>query len=401
MMSQWNLGWAIAFCCILPMAVHAQANSQEEAAAKYAAQGQQALAEGRYAEAQSDFENLAKLAPQVAEVHATLAAIYFKEREFERAAEEVRAAQKLKPSLPRLDSLLGLSLAELGQFSDALPRLEKGFKQSADPDTQRMCGLQLLRAYTGLGRGTDAVETALALNKLYPDDPEVLYHTGRIYGNQAYVVMMRLHDTAPNSVWMLQAQGEANESDKNYEAAITAFRHVLELDPQRPGIHYRIGRVYLARFNDQRKPDDRLAATQEFSAELGIDPGNGNSAYELGVLAEEDGNFEEARQRFEEVLVRFPQFEEALVGLGDCYLQMSKPADAVAPLQRATRIRPDDEVAWYRLAHAQRAVGDKDAAAKSIAEFRRIHQVIPAGLRASNASDEVTPQKLDADANVQ
>jgi tetratricopeptide (TPR) repeat protein len=398
---QWNLGWAFAFGCILSMAAPAQTNSQDEAAAKYAALGQQALEQGRYAEAQANFEKVEKLEPAVAEVHATLAAIYFEQREYDAAISQIRAAQRLKPGLPKLDSLLGLSQAELGQFAEALPRLEKGFNQTGDPEVRRMCGLQLLRAYTGLGRDADAVETALSLNRLYPDDPEVLYHTGRIYGNFAYLVMMRLHDKAPDSIWMLQAQGEANESGKNYDAALAAFQRVLAMDPRRPGIHYRMGRVLLARYQDLRKPDDRTAASGEFAAELQIDPDNGNANYELGVMASEDGNLEGALTRFEDVLNRFPDFEEALVALGGCYLQMSKPDRAVPPLERATRIRPDDEVAWYRLARAQRATGEDALAAQSMAEFKKVHGTILAGLLGPDMTREVTPQKLDADASSQ
>lgn len=264
-----------------------------------------------------------------------------------------------------------------------------------------MCGLQLLRVFPALQRDSDAVETALALNRYYPDDPEALYYAGRIYGNQAYVVMMRLHDKAPNSIWMLQAQGEANESEKNYDAAITAFQHELVLDPHRPGIHYRMGRVYLARFNDQHKADDRVAAANEFAAELEIDEENGNARYELGVLAAEDGNFEKARQLFEQVANRFPQFEEALVALGRCDIELSKPSNAVAPLDRATKLRPDDEVAWYRLARAQRAIGDNSAAAKSMEEFRKVHAAEGAEFRRPNATEEVTPQRLDADSTTQ
>ena len=133
------------FGCVCLQPARAQANSEEEAA-HYAQTGQQALAAGRYAEARQNFEQLAKLDPKIAEVHATLAAIYFKQREYELAVREVRTAQKLKPTLPRLDSLLALSLSELGRFQEALPHLEKGFKQTADSDTRRMCGLQLLRA---------------------------------------------------------------------------------------------------------------------------------------------------------------------------------------------------------------------------------------------------------------
>ena len=259
----------------------ALAQSREDLASRYAEAGQQALAAGQYGEAQANFEQLAKLEPGVAEVHATLGVIYYKQRQYDAAIREIRTAQKLKPALPKLDSLLGVSLAELGRFKEAIPGLEKGFKQTQDSEIKRMCGLQLLRVYTGLQRDPDAVTTALALNKLYPDDAEILYQTARIYGNYTYLVMEKLHHDAPDSIWMLQAQGEAYESQKDYDSAIQAFTRVLKLEPTRPGIHYRMGRVYLTRFENAHESKDRDAAAGEFRAELTVDPQNGNAAYEL------------------------------------------------------------------------------------------------------------------------
>ncbi|HKF50334.1 MAG TPA: tetratricopeptide repeat protein [Terracidiphilus sp.] len=383
-----------AICCLL--ALPAKAQSSDQAAAALAAEGQQAMAQGRMADARASFEKLAHIDPSIAEVHATLAAIDFKLRDYDAAIGEIRTAQKLKPSLPRLDSLLGLSLAELGHFDEALPKLEHGFRQSADPMTRRLCGLQLLRAYTGLGRDSDAVETALALNKLYPDDPEVLYHTGRIYGNYAYITMEKLQSAAPDSIWMLQARGEANESQKNYTAAIDAFNHVLSLDPRRPGIHYRLGRVYLARFTENQDPRDRDAAMREFSAELETDPRNGNAAYELANIAAQSGDLEHARQGFEAVLQKFPDFEEALVGLGGVLLDGQTPKDAVEPLERAAKIRPDDEVAWYRLSQAERAAGNREGQESALVTFRKLHSSTPVGLRKPGETGDVTPQQLGA-----
>jgi predicted Zn-dependent protease len=390
---RWKLAIALALGFWSAHSAFPQASSEEKAA-QYAQAGQKALAGGHYPEARENFEQLAKLEPNIAEVHATLAAIYFKQREYELAVREVRTAQKLKPSLPRVDSLLGLSLSELGQYQEALSRLEKGFKQTADNDVRRMCGLQLLRAYTNLGRDSDAVETALAMNKLYADDPEVLYHTGRIYGNFAYMVMEKLHDKAPNSIWMLQAQGEANEAQKNYDAAVVAFNHVLSMEPGRPGIHYRLGRMYLARFRTSQKPEDRDAARREFGAELKTDPGNGNAAYELANMAAEDNKLDEARSQFEDLITRFPDFEQALVALGGVYLQSQIGAQAVVPLKRATKLDANDEVAWYRLAQAHRAAGHPDEAQKAMQTFRTLHASSNAANRPPLA-DEVTPQHLD------
>jgi tetratricopeptide (TPR) repeat protein len=389
----------IAVCCLLASVFFlpsiARAQASEDPSDRYADEGQQALAAGHYGEARTDFEQLAKLHPEVAEVHATLAAIYFKLGEYELAVQSIHAAQKLKPGLPKLDSLLGLSLSEMAHFEQALPHLEKGFKQTADPDVRRMCGLQLLHAYTGLRRDADAVEVSLELNKLYPDDPEVLYQTGRIYGNFAYQVMTKLHDDAPDSVWMLQAQGEANEAQKDYDAAIIAYSHVLQIDAKRPGIHYRLGRVYLTRYQETNKADDREAAVREFTAELGIDPANGNAAYELAVIDQRQGNFDQARAGFEHVLERFPDFEEALVGLGGVDLDNQKPQAAVAPLERATKINPDDEVAWYRLSQAERATGNRDAGLKAMAEFQRLRNAAPGTQRRPDA--EITPQQIGSD----
>jgi len=367
-------------------------DNQEEVA-RYAEAGQKALRSGQYAEARQNFEQLAKLEPNIAEVHATLAAIYFKQREYERTIQEVHSAQKLKPSLPRLDSLLGLAFAELDQFDEALPRLEKGFHQTADSEVRRMCGLQLLRAYPALKRDSDAVETSLALNKLYPGDPEVLYHTGRIYGIFAYTVMTKLKDTAPGSIWTFQAQGELHEAQKEYEDAIFTFNHILELDPGRPGIHYRLGRVYLSRFREHQKPEDREAAQREFMAELTIDPRNGNASYELANIQTDLGNLEEATKLYEQIVERFPDFEEALVGLGGVYLDNQKPAQAITVLERAIKLNPKDDVAWYRIARADRATGNKEGQQKAIATFQELSRVKP--LHKPVADEEVTPQHVD------
>jgi len=358
--------------CSISLILPAQTGNND-AVEHYAEAGQQALAAGNYSEAQTDFEQLSKLQPGIAEVHATLGLIYYKQRQYDSAVREIHTAQKLKPSLPRLDSLLGMSLAELGRFREALPGLEKGFKQSTDSEIRRMSGLQLLRAYTGLQRDADAVEVSLSLNKLYPTDPEVLYNTGRVLGNYTYIVMEKLHDEAPNSIWMLQAQGEAYESQKDYNSAIAAFNRVLTMDPQRPGIHYRMGRVYLRRFQDSHDDKDRTSAEEQFQAELAVDPKNGNSAYELAQIHYDLGDLDQARREFEALVTQRPDFEQARVGLAGVLLESQKADLALPQLKRAIELNPEDDVAWYRLARASRITGDTTAQNKAMAEFRRLH----------------------------
>ena len=77
----FRAGMALAVCSVSAVLALAQTGNGD-ASEQYAAAGQQALAAGRYTEAQANYEKLAKLEPGIAEVHATLAVIDFKLREY-------------------------------------------------------------------------------------------------------------------------------------------------------------------------------------------------------------------------------------------------------------------------------------------------------------------------------
>jgi predicted Zn-dependent protease len=254
-----------------------------------------------------------------------------------------------------------------------------------------------LRACTALHRDSDAVETSLALNKAYPDDPEILYQTGRIYGNFTYLTMEKLRDKAPDSVWMLQAKAEAQESEKEYDLALASFEGVLRLEPRRPGVHYRMGRVYLARFEQSRDSEDRDQAADQFRSELALDPTNSNAAYELAQIQYDLGNLDQARLQFESLIERRPEFEQARVGLAGILIETQKAGEAAIQLDRAIELNPNDKVAWYRLARALRMTGDHEGQNKAIAEFRRLHAIESGRLARAGIlleAGEVTPQQL-------
>jgi predicted Zn-dependent protease len=369
----------------------------DDRVAELTGQAQQAMAAGRFDAAEAAFFELTKLEPNVAELYANLGAVYFQQGKLDAAIEALRHALRLKPSLARVKTVLAICLAESGRSAEALPGLEAGFRSSAEPQVKRQCGLELLRTYTALHRDADAVETSLALNKAYPDDSEILYQTGRIYGNFTYLTMEKLRDKAPNSVWMLQAKAEAQESEKQYDLSLTSFESVLRLEPQRPGVHYRMGRVYLARFEQLHDSKDRDQAADQFRAELAIDPGNGNAAYELAQIQRELGNVERARQQFESLVERRPEFEQARVGLAGILIESQRPGEAATQLKRAIELDPNDEVAWYRLARALRMNGDQEGQKKALAEFQRLHALESSHLARAGIllqAGEVTPQQL-------
>ena len=375
-----------------------QAQSSSTAAVEqYSTEGQSALAAGNYAAAERAFEKLRTLEPGVAEVHANLGLIYFQEGKFEEAVPALRQALKLKPSLTKSDSLLAMSLSELGHYSEALPGLEKGFRRSSDPEMRRMCGLQLERAYTGLKRDSKAVEIAMDLNRLYPDDPEVLYHNGRIFGNFAFLSVQKLAQVAPNSVWRHLAAAEAHESHGSYDQAVSEYRAVLALDPHRPGIHYRIGRTFLSRYWERHLPEDTAQAEKEFALELQVDPSNANAAYELGEMGRKANRFDEAQQFFEQALQYYSDFSEAHLGLAAVLLEKKQPEQALPHIQKAVEADPENEVGWYRLAQVQRKLGDTAEQTKAMARYQHLHDLSTQrkGFGTVATPSEVTKQEVD------
>lgn len=373
-------------------------SSNEDLLRRYYQQGEKALAENRYADAQRAYEKLRQLAPATAEVHARLGLIYFQERNYSQAVASLHRALSLKPDLPKLDTLLAMSLSELGRYTEALPGLQKGFQQSADPAIHRMCGLQLVRSYTSLQRDRDAVEVALKLNSLYPKDPEVLYQTGKVYGNLAYLTMHKLGEVAPDSVWKHEAAAEAFESQGSNDSAIFEYRQVLARDPHRPNIHYRLGRTLLARWRKSNSAKDAADAAGEFEQELQQDPGNANAAYELAELRRNAGELAEAQKLFEIALEYYPNFEEAHLGLADVLMFEQRPSLALPHLQKAVALDPKNEVSWYRLAKAEGALGNVRQQQQALAQFQRLHTHEKESGNDLFSPLEVTKQTLDADA---
>jgi tetratricopeptide (TPR) repeat protein len=359
---------------------------------------QRALTAGNYPEAQQAFEKLAAAKPAMAEVHANLGLIYFGERKFDQAVPELRRALRLKPSLTNSATILAMSLSELGQYTEALPGLEKGFR-STHPEMKRMCGLRLERTYTGLKRDSKAVEVALELERLYPNDSEVQYHDGKIFGNFAFLTMQKLWQAAPDSVWKHQAEGEALESQGSFEAAMGQYREVLARDSHRPGIHYRLGRILLSRSQKTGSGEDNREAAKEFEQELQVDPANGNAAYELAEINRNAGRFDDAQKYFELALKRHPDFEEAHLGLAAALISTQKPDVALPHLQKAIALNRENEVSWWRLAQVERLLGNSEEQKKALAEFQRLHaetaeRTQPTGSELFSPN-EVTRQQLD------
>src|SRR6266700_2556668 len=186
----------------------------------------------------------------------------------------------------------GISLAEKGRCREALPLLKKT-GHLADKQLKYKALMSSARCAMSLDQTETAVEAMLLLNREFPRDPEVLYTTTHFYSELASRASQELASAAPNSPQAEQLEAEAFESQANWDKAAAQYQKILEQDPRTPGIHYRLGRIFLS-----KSPPQSEEAAKEFQQELKVDPSNASAEFMLGETARQSGQWDDAVAHF-------------------------------------------------------------------------------------------------------
>jgi tetratricopeptide (TPR) repeat protein len=256
----------------------------------------------------------------------------------------------------------GIALASRGRCKEALPILKKASAEITNKDLKYDVLMSTARCAIGLEQSEVAARTLLELHRSFPKDPEVLYLTTHYYSELALKASHELAATAPSSAQAQQLEAEAFESQGEWDKAITQYRKILEQNPQRHGIHYRMGRLFLT-----KTPPEAEDARKEFEEELKIDPNSAASEFLLGEIARQAGQWEEAIGRFGKATKLDEGFVEAYLALGISMNAAGKFADAIAPLENYVKMQPDDPAGHYQLATAYARTGRKQDAQREMA----------------------------------
>ena len=106
-------------------------------------------------------------------------------------------------------------------------------------------------------------------------------------------------------------------------------------------------------------------------------------------------DLDSARDLFETALKHYPDFEEALVGLGRTLIAQQEPELAMPHLSKAIALNAKNEVAYYQLAQAHRVLGDTAAQEKALATFKQLRSASERATTATLSRPDVTKQTLD------
>lgn len=393
--------------------------------ARLAEDAQRRMASGDFAGAAGIYEQLVKQVPANPGWKLNLGiALHMAGRDKD-AVGPLEIAAKAMPQAFPAHALLGTSLLRLGQAARAIAPLERAVAMKPNEAQGRRLAAE---AHIQSGRPKGALPHLAALTRLAPQDAGAWFVLGRTNEQAAAESFATLTKQFPESRAFLlttaavrkkqqrlkaaaaleeQAKGRpplpradalAKEIETYDAAARRAFTQLGAL-PDNPQLH----RIKAETLRAQGKHAEAVA---EWRIALRMRPNDREVEQELAASLYAGGEYLEALNTLERLLVHEPDSPDLHFLKGDCLLQQGQAQEAIAPLQRAVALLPARASlgrALLAVGRGKEAVPHLEAAAPSLDsdgalyfQLSRAYQA--AGLAAKAAGALAESQKRRADA---
>jgi tetratricopeptide (TPR) repeat protein len=311
-------------------------------------QAKEAEARGDTSTAIANYQEMLRVAPKLGAAYNNLGLLYFRQREYAKAADVLEKGLKVDPTMPTASALLGISMSQLGRYREARPYLENALRRNpGDDEAAKVLAQDLIKLHDLEG----AAARLRQITERKPQDQEAWYLLGEVYMQLSQQALAKMNAINPDSELVHEMSGEIMESMKNYDGALLEYRKAAQLAPRKPGIHYKLGNVYwtLSQFD---------AANKEFEAELANDPQNCRAQALIGdILIDQRMKFEEGLEAMNKALAICPELTQGRIDRGRALLKLERNQEAAQDLQAAAHASPDDSSAHFFLAQAYRALG--------------------------------------------
>ncbi len=254
-------------------------------------------------------------------------------------------------------TFLALTQAALGDCKTALPALTSVAR--ADHDLYRLSNLAAVKCFSSLGDDAKTYSVLKNLEREFPNDPDVLYTAAKLHMKAFNDATFAMFQRTPASYRVHELSGEIFEVENRYSDAAAEYRKAIELNPNAPDLHFRLGRAILLQ---SHSPESLDQAAAEFNSELKLSPEDGACEFQLGQIAQVQGNAAAAKPHFQRAVELSPTFVQALIALGKINSQEKQYPQAIHLLSRAVQLQPANESAHYALLTAYRDSGQMDKA---------------------------------------
>ena len=170
----------------------------------------------------------------------------------------------------------------------------------------------------------------------------------------------------------MAALGESYFMAGKVDKAIEEFKKLLEIDGSARSYAF-LGLSYrnLGRFDE---------AKQYFQQGLKLDPRNNSCLFNLGFIAERQGDSADAEAMFQEALRSNPNFSDALLELANLRIVAKTIAGGGTNCcRRYVRVSRDPATGYYKLAMVERSLHETAAADRDLKVFKTLSKNASSG----------------------
>src|SRR5260370_18875197 len=310
--------------------------SKQQQIESHSRQAQEHLRKGQPELAVGEFNAILQLDANNVDARGNLGVMLFFQGDYAKAAVQLRSALKLRPTLWKIQALLGLSEKRIGQTAGAQADLEQAFPQLQEEKLRIQAGMELIELYYAAGQLDKAAGIVGILHQLAPADTDILYTAYRIHADLAGESLLAISMLAPKSPRMHQVMAQELARQGNIDGAIAHYREAVKMDPRLPGLQFELAEA----LNLSSSPTDQDQVEKEYRAALSDNPFDEKAEGRLGEIALRAADLQGALARYKRALELQPNDAEANLAMGKTLSQLNRPAEAQPHLKRPAPIQP-------------------------------------------------------------
>ena len=307
------------------------------------------------------------------QVHFSLGILLASEKQYGAAKLELEKADALQPETFEILYNLGQDLLRNTDYAKAELALTRALKLK--PESAETMYL-LAQSMMNQSRPLDALDLLLRARKIAPQNADVIFLMALVSMSQNYYedaipLLEAGIQIAPRRTDLLAALGESYFMSGKADKAVEAFKKLVAMEKSARAYGF-LGLSFrnLGRFDE---------AKQYFLQGIKIDPKNASCLFNLGFIAERQGDAAEAEARFQETLRFNPDFPDAMLELANLRIAAGKRAEAVDLLRKYVKLSKDPATGYYKLAMVERALHQSEAAERDLAVFKTLSKDASAG----------------------
>jgi len=362
--------------------------------------------QGDMASALAHLQRAVALQPESSEARYNLGVALWYSGSKERAIAELQESIRVDPAAGASDAFLGLALRETGDLAGARLSLQRAIALLPPlPATYIDLAIVFLRSGE-LDRAVGQFEAGLNVPTPLPPAPDwdtaiaglrdalakkpgnaeghnILGRLLGCKGADSKEVIAQFREAirlrpdyaeAHNNLGLVLTQ--ANDD----EAAIAEFREAIRTSPDYADAHDNLGAALTSTDNEQ--------AIQELEKAVALAPGSVKAQFNLAAAYGTSPNHGPGEQieQLRKVIALSANFVRAHVALGKALLQDGKVPDAIAELQEAVRLEPQNGEARYQLGLALARTERKEEAEEAL---RKGRELVSANDRNQNANLDI------------